>query len=522
MNLRTILGLLLAVLMLAAMMPLGSVIAQDTRDGSQSQRETFLDGLFGPTKVEAVTVTYHYPNTATEAGKIETRKIAAGGNATALEVNPVLYNALNFRGWYTVATPNLVTDKPFDFDNTAVTKDLDLFAVVDSNCLISYADGDGTIVQTDKLKPGQQINGLKTETIQWILEKKPGYHISGWTLRGDESGKVYLLDGTESYTAEADMIFEPVLSNLYTVVFDSAGGSYVEVQAIKYGEMAEQPIEPMRAGYFFDGWYLPGETNAFDFNTPITADIVLTAKWAPTNVNYTVAIWLEKANLSTDVTYEPTPGNLSEYSIVESLVLQDVAGAQTPELNDLMGIVNPLFNGERDNTVLKYGTPQWVETKTIAGNGNTVINLFAKRKLYTYNFNLGKDATRSMTIGGKTYVGGINAEQYQIQVKYEQDITGTFPVQGVSFAEFSNGFHSWVRPSLLLWQDSAGIASIRKFVDTGMLSDNGQTLDYTFTGTWSASGTQYRYRYWAEQLPEQENDDSLARITRGGVVYVLY
>lgn len=39
------------------------------------------------------------------------------------------------------------------------------------------------------------------------------------------------------------------------------------------------PVEPTLKGYTFDGWYLDGEEEPFDFGTTITSDITLTAKW---------------------------------------------------------------------------------------------------------------------------------------------------------------------------------------------------------------------------------------------------
>ncbi len=63
----------------------------------------------------------------------------------------------------------------------------------------------------------------------------------------------------------------------YTVTFDSNGGSAVESQSVVEGESAEEPEEPVYAGYEFDGWYLNGQ--AYDFSSAVTEDITLTAQW---------------------------------------------------------------------------------------------------------------------------------------------------------------------------------------------------------------------------------------------------
>ena len=63
---------------------------------------------------------------------------------------------------------------------------------------------------------------------------------------------------------------------LIEIAFNVNGGKLVNSQYVKYGEMANY-ITPERPGYKFLGWFYHGEE--FDFRTPITADIVLTAKW---------------------------------------------------------------------------------------------------------------------------------------------------------------------------------------------------------------------------------------------------
>lgn len=63
----------------------------------------------------------------------------------------------------------------------------------------------------------------------------------------------------------------------YTVSFDSAGGSAVEPQTVTNGETATQPADPTRDGYTFNEWQLGGA--AYDFSTPVTESITLTADW---------------------------------------------------------------------------------------------------------------------------------------------------------------------------------------------------------------------------------------------------
>ena len=68
--------------------------------------------------------------------------------------------------------------------------------------------------------------------------------------------------------------------NEYTVTFESNGGSSVESQTVKYSEKVAKPEDPTREGYTFDGWYSDSSlTKLWDFDTVITGNITLYAKW---------------------------------------------------------------------------------------------------------------------------------------------------------------------------------------------------------------------------------------------------
>ena len=62
----------------------------------------------------------------------------------------------------------------------------------------------------------------------------------------------------------------------YTVTFQSEGGSEVASQ-IRANTPAARPADPTKEGYTFIGWY-NGESE-WDFETPVTAVLTLTAKW---------------------------------------------------------------------------------------------------------------------------------------------------------------------------------------------------------------------------------------------------
>ena len=63
-----------------------------------------------------------------------------------------------------------------------------------------------------------------------------------------------------------------------TVTFNSDGGTPVEEAKVLRGQKVAKPTDdPTKSGYTFTGW--EDANGAYDFNTPVTAPLTLTAKW---------------------------------------------------------------------------------------------------------------------------------------------------------------------------------------------------------------------------------------------------
>ena len=87
---------------------------------------------------------------------------------------------------------------------------------------------------------------------------------------------------------------------VYTVTFDSDGGSNVESQNVQEGNTARKPDAPAKIGYMFEGWYY-GNT-AFNFAEKITENKTLKAKWRL--IEYTITyIGIEDAVNSNPTSY---------------------------------------------------------------------------------------------------------------------------------------------------------------------------------------------------------------------------
>lgn len=108
---------------------------------------------------------------------------------------------------------------------------------------------------------------------------KTGHTFNGWNTKADGTGTAYAADAT--FTIEANTtLYAQWKLNEYTVSFESDGGNAVNDQTIDYNEKAAKPDAPEKEGYIFSGWFTEAALeNEYDFNTSVTSDITLYAKW---------------------------------------------------------------------------------------------------------------------------------------------------------------------------------------------------------------------------------------------------
>ena len=102
------------------------------------------------------------------------------------------------------------------------------------------------------------------------------YTFKGWINGTTEYAKVATLPavtGDTTYKATYT-----TAASSHTVTFVTVGGSDVAAQTVAYGDKAEEPTDPTKAGYAFDKWTLNGAD--YDFEAPVTGDIILVAQWS--------------------------------------------------------------------------------------------------------------------------------------------------------------------------------------------------------------------------------------------------
>lgn len=98
----------------------------------------------------------------------------------------------------------------------------------------------------------------------------------------------------------------PIIEEIkeYTVTFDTHGGSKITNQKIKENESLNEPNEPTKKDYLFDGWYLDNSyTNLVSFPLLINDDITIHAKWIDAKSYFFIA---RENTLGKDYEFEST------------------------------------------------------------------------------------------------------------------------------------------------------------------------------------------------------------------------
>ena len=214
------------------------------------------------TKLHTVTFDYGIE------GMTGSQQIADGGTLTEPYVPE--RDGYTFTGW-------LLDGRPFDF-STPVTGDMTLTAGWQENeppapvtHTVTFDSAGGSPVEPQTVADG-------AAAIDPGVPSRDGYKFTGWLLDGEPfdfstpiTGDITLVAGWEESEEPA-----PVL---HTVTFDDGTGNTVTVN-VQEGETVQEPSAPSRDGYEFTGWLLDG--TPYDFTTPVTGDITLTAGWEKT------------------------------------------------------------------------------------------------------------------------------------------------------------------------------------------------------------------------------------------------
>ncbi|HHX75767.1 MAG TPA: hypothetical protein GX698_00145, partial [Acholeplasmataceae bacterium] len=123
----------------------------------------------------------------------------------------------------------------------------------------------------------------------------------------DEDGKVFRKEVAQDVTVEVTFKYQSLVTKrtyaltvekivTYTITFISESDTVIESQRIHQGALVNKPDDLVKTGYTFLGWFL--DDLAFDFNTPVTKDMTLTARWQKDEVEAYYTLSFETNSLT--------------------------------------------------------------------------------------------------------------------------------------------------------------------------------------------------------------------------------
>lgn len=200
-----------------------------------------------------------------------------------------------FEGWYTDSALTI----PWDFNYSRVTANMTLYAKWTANSYtVSFETSGGNYI------PSQTIlrNGIVLKPAD---PYKTGHTFGGWY-------------SDANYTSPWDFNYATVTSDIvlyakwniiqFNVSFETFGGSTIYSNSIDYNGLVMKPMDPIKPGYLFGGWY---KTSSFTVpwvfeSDRVTADTVIYADWIDLslmdlyagNNRYATAVEISKKSFS--------------------------------------------------------------------------------------------------------------------------------------------------------------------------------------------------------------------------------
>lgn len=249
----------------------GSTFYQMTHDGKLHVISLSAKGVLSEQKTVDLGLTNNMSAPAVSGDNL----IVGGQTATGSAL--VLYNLKT--GKTTMVTAADGKELPAGFNGIAATplvsvqggKTYVYFTVnsADSKDYVNYSAGGGVYRYT-----------LGDAEATQIYDAAGHYQYCDSPVIADASGNLY-------YINDSGTLFKLGAVESWTVAFNSNGGSACDTKFVATADgKLVKPADPTRDGYTFGGWYTDEAcTQAYDFSTPVTADLTLYAKWTKNAVN---------------------------------------------------------------------------------------------------------------------------------------------------------------------------------------------------------------------------------------------
>lgn len=198
--------------------------------------------------------------------------------------------------------------------------------------------------------PDSVVNCTGKFTVSDTVPTREGYVFAGWNTEVDGSGaNCAAASGIEGDKKSPALTLYAQWNKLVTVSFDLCGhgGANIPSQTFVSGNKASEPTAPKEDGWVFGGWYTEkGCQYRFSFDSAVTSDIILYAKWdrVTTVVSAPVAT--------------PTPSPAPAAAATKTATVKNAAIPQTSDAFPMEGLLALLAIG-----AVGFGAAGWLRKK---------------------------------------------------------------------------------------------------------------------------------------------------------------
>jgi len=452
--------------------------------------------------------TYKFYNGSTEVGS----QVVKAGDTVILPTSPSEEGAV-FTGWYDTADGTDGKLISTTVSNVTAGTTYKWYAHFETAHYVYYKESAAANARTlfsEKVIAGSEVPLDKT------FEVKTDKALIGWSTDPNATEAL-----TEYTMGTSDVNLYPVIKEAHWLTFNSEGGTSVDPVSVINGSAPVKPSDPTKTGYSFGGWYTDescSDSNAFNWESTLTENTILYAKWTPATANYTVVYWQESL----------TPG--ADGSIQYDYISSSSQSGTTGSNANISTFETAVYGFH----YASYATNNTSDTTalTIAADGTTVINLYYNRNSYTFEFSLpgenGIDGYYTvpekalnqavLTIGNQNYT--YNGTKYSFTAKFGEDISDKWPTASNISGSYEDTY--WSRGKqhtdtynltnlLLGWRGGSytGVHGSKRYnVTSELILSDEDGATQSFKGVWATQAKQYTLYYYGQNA----NDDGYSEI----------
>ena len=228
----------------------------------------------------------------------------------------------DFAGWYTAASGGT---KVTSSTKVTATSNHKIYAHwSDNTYTVTFDANGGSVSPTSKTVTSAAPYGtLPTPT-------RNGYTFTGWYWHVGSNGGAIITSDTKVTATSDHTLVAHWEQKIYTLAFNSNGGSAVGSRSIAYGEAYGTLPIPTRHGYYFEGWFTSasGGTKVWETSVMGAGNVTVYAHWGPVGDTgpFSFSYGLQQTNWTSNPNYgdygfftfytSPTAGDWSNYPYI--------------------------------------------------------------------------------------------------------------------------------------------------------------------------------------------------------------